>query len=514
MLWIILNWGDNMNFSLKTKIKLNILLLLIPFILLIFFYYQGVIRAADEKMKMESQKIVNNISDLYIEEYIYSIEQDFTYLFGDITINDFYNINEYSKLIRRWETYRDINDNTWFVYFATKFDKLYVVPRWLPPTNYDMTERPWYINAYTNPYEITWTQPYREAVTEELVITASRVYRGDEGEIIGVGSVDLTLENLSHKLNKVNVGENSEIFILDKNGKIIAHPQYSRVWSDFDNELFNSKIANQSSGSFSLKEDVYYAFKTIDKTKWKVVAKIPDKTLEEITKPMKSEIIYLVIFAVILFLVIQYIITNNIFFHFNNISYSLANLKRGNYNLDLKDKKSKEVEELYNNFSEVINKINTLNQETIIDPLTNLYNRRYLSREIKDLQEKGTNYSILMLDIDDFKLANDKYGHRFGDFVLKKLGYIIYSNVRNEDTAIRYGGEEFLVIFIGEDKEIIQKLSENIRRDIENTKWPKDISITVSGGLAFYDNKDDLIEFADELLYKSKTEGKNKVYTE
>jgi diguanylate cyclase (GGDEF)-like protein len=119
-----------------------------------------------------------------------------------------------------------------------------------------------------------------------------------------------------------------------------------------------------------------------------------------------------------------------------------------------------------------------------------------------------------MLDIDDFKLANDKFGHKFGDYVLKKMGYIIYSNVRNEDTAIRYGGEEFLVIFRGKDKEIIQKLSENIRKDIEKITWPKEIKITVSGGLAFYDNKFDLIESADELLYKSKTEGKNKIYTE
>jgi diguanylate cyclase (GGDEF)-like protein len=503
-----------MKFSLKTKIRLNILLLLIPFILLIFFYYQGVIRAADEKMKMESQKIVNNISDLYIEEYIHSIEQDFNYLFGDITINDFYNINEYSKLIRRWETYRDINDDAWYVYFATKFDKLYVVPRWLPPSGYEMKERPWYINAYTNPYEITWTHPYQEAVTKALVITASRVYRGDEGEIIGVGSVDLTLENLSNKLNKVDVGENSEIFILDEHGKIIAHPQYSKVWSMLDNDEIYSMIGNEKSGSFALNDGVYYSFKTIEKTGWRVVAKIPDKTLEEIIKPMVSEIMYLVVFTIVLFLVIQYIITNNIFFHFNNISYSLSNLKRGNYNLDLKNKKSNEVEELYNNFSDVINKINTLNQETIIDPLTNLYNRRYLSRELKELQQNNVPHSILMLDIDDFKLANDKFGHKFGDYVLKKMGYIIYSNVRNEDTAIRYGGEEFLVIFRGKDKEIIQKLSENIRKDIEKITWPKEIKITVSGGLAFYDNKFDLIEFADELLYKSKTEGKNKIYTE
>ncbi|MGM0640711.1 MAG: sensor domain-containing diguanylate cyclase [Thermotogota bacterium] len=501
-----------MKMSLKTKIRLNIMLLLIPFLLLIYFYYHGVIKTADEKMKIESQKIVNNISDLYIEEYINKTEQDFSYLFSDITINDFYNISEYSKIIRRWETYKQINRDAWYIYFATKFDRMYVVPRWIPPTDYDMSERPWYINAYSNPYGINWTQPYEEAVTKSLVVTASRVYRGSEGEIIGVGSVDLTLETLSNMLKKINIGEGAGIFIVDRDNKIIAHPQYSKVWTSLiDDEIINNLNSNKSS-SFSNKDGIYYAFKTIEKTGWKVVAEIPDKTLEEITKPMMSQIAFLVIFAMILFFIIQHLITNNIFFHFNNISYSLLKLKKGNYNLDLENKKSQEVKDLYSNFSDVIGKINSLNQETIIDPLTNLFNRRYLERKLKEVHDEEIKYSVLMLDIDDFKIANDKYGHKFGDYVLKKLGFIIYSNVRNEDTAIRYGGEEFLVIFNGEEEDIIKKLSENIRKEIEEMKWPKDVKITVSGGLAFYKDGEDLIEKSDQLLYKSKSQGKNKIY--
>jgi len=118
-------------------------------------------------------------------------------------------------------------------------------------------------------------------------------------------------------------------------------------------------INKKDSGAFSLNKSVYYAFNTISKTGWKVVVKIPDETLEEITKPMKFEIMYLVVFAILLFLIIQHLITNNIFYHFNNISYSLVKLKKGNYNLDIDNKKTKEVEDLYNNFSEEIGKKNT-----------------------------------------------------------------------------------------------------------------------------------------------------------
>ncbi|MDK2946651.1 MAG: hypothetical protein PWQ85_1438, partial [Geotoga sp.] len=237
-----------MNISLKNKIRLNVFLLLIPFMLMIYFYYHGVIRTADEKMKMESQKIVNNISELYIEEYIYNTEKDFNYLFEDITINDFYNVFEYSDLISKWETYRKINDDAWYVYFATKYDRLYVVPRWIEPPGYEITERPWYINAYSNPFEISWTQPYEEAVTKSLVVTAARLYRDSKGDVIGIGAIDLTLENLSNMLDKINVGEGAEVFILDKNGEIIAHPQYSRVWTKLNNQNLIENIYKKDSG--------------------------------------------------------------------------------------------------------------------------------------------------------------------------------------------------------------------------------------------------------------------------
>lgn len=503
-----------MKISLKTKIRLNVMLILIPFLFLGYFYYQGVLSTANEKMKIESQKIVNNISDLYIEEYISNLEQDFPYLFGKISINDFYNITEYSKIIKKWETYRQINKDAWFVYFASKYNKLYVIPTWIAPSNYDMTNRPWYINAYENPYDINWSEPYKEAVTKDLVVTASKVYRGSEGEIIGIGAVDLTLENLSNMLRKIDIGKGAEIFIVDSSNKIIAHPQYSKVWKTITNNDLLNDLKVKKEDTFSTKNDIYYAFKTIDKTGWKVVAKIPDETLKDIIKPVKSNIYYLIIFTVILFFIIQYIITNNIFYHFNNISYSLLNLKKGNYDLDLNNKKFEEVKELYANFTEVINKIDKLNKDTIIDPLTNLYNRRYLDRKIEEFKENKTIYSMLMLDIDDFKVVNDIHGHKFGDYILKKIGFIIYSNVRNEDVAIRYGGEEFLVIFNGEDKDIINKLTENIRKDIESNEWPKDVKITVSGGLTYYDDDTkDLLNLADELLYRSKNEGKNKIYT-
>src|SRR6185369_2149889 len=92
----------------------------------------------------------------------------------------------------------------------------------------------------------------------------------------------------------------------------------------------------------------------------------------------------------------------------------------------------------------------TLRQQSIRDPLTGLFNRRYLEetleREIQRVQRKQGSLSILMLDIDHFKHFNDAFGHGAGDVVLGELGVVLRGNIRGGDIACRFGGEEFTLV--------------------------------------------------------------------
>jgi len=121
-----------------------------------------------------------------------------------------------------------------------------------------------------------------------------------------------------------------------------------------------------------------------------------------------------------------------------------------------------------------------------------------------------------MIDIDNFKNINDKFGHVIGDKVLQKLGKVLRSNVKITDEVIRYGGEEFLVIAYRCDLEDAKKLGERLRKSVEKIRMRElsGVKITVSIGISLYNKNEDVLEVieqADRAMYEAKKLGKNRV---
>ncbi|MDD3814345.1 MAG: GGDEF domain-containing protein [Desulfocapsaceae bacterium] len=176
-----------------------------------------------------------------------------------------------------------------------------------------------------------------------------------------------------------------------------------------------------------------------------------------------------------------------------------------------------------------LQRIYVLEQENITDPLTGLFNRRYLDRRIIEEFQRAMRFeqpfSVFLLDIDHFKIVNDTYGHQIGDMVLKKLSHLITESVREVDVAIRYGGEEIMVILPNTKIKNAFELAERLRRQIEETimvaadprKGQPDIYLTVSIGVSEYlfsdgwDNAQKVLQRADMALYQAKGQGRNRV---
>jgi diguanylate cyclase (GGDEF)-like protein len=176
-----------------------------------------------------------------------------------------------------------------------------------------------------------------------------------------------------------------------------------------------------------------------------------------------------------------------------------------------------------------LQRIYVLEHESITDPLTGIYNRRYLDRRLMEESLRVARYkqpfSIFLLDLDHFKKINDAYGHQIGDLVLKKLAKVIIGTVREVDVVIRYGGEEIIVILPNTTLANAVELAERLRQNIEETTMIEPdqsenrpaIKITVSIGVAGYqpsdgwDNSRRLVERADKALYRAKSQGRNQV---
>jgi two-component system cell cycle response regulator len=157
----------------------------------------------------------------------------------------------------------------------------------------------------------------------------------------------------------------------------------------------------------------------------------------------------------------------------------------------------------------------------LTDPLTGFYNQRYLLRHLRSLLASGqTNgVAVMMLDVDNFKAINDRYGHAVGDLALKAIADTLRNRTRVFDSIARYGGEEFVVVMPGAGAQDAHSAAERLRSSIERLSFspepgvthPLTVSIGVSYGMTPKVTSDILLQSADHAMYQAKRAGRNRV---
>ena len=161
----------------------------------------------------------------------------------------------------------------------------------------------------------------------------------------------------------------------------------------------------------------------------------------------------------------------------------------------------------------------TVKKQSVTDPLTGLYNRRYFEECIKKEAERAIRlnqpFSIISLDLDYLKKINDTYGHQAGDVAISTIAKVMKKNARSIDIPARFGGEEFSVLLSGVDSHGAVIAAERLRMAIEMEPVPQIDHITASIGVATFieqtDRIDTLMEMADQAMYQAKLEGRNRV---
>jgi diguanylate cyclase (GGDEF)-like protein len=165
-----------------------------------------------------------------------------------------------------------------------------------------------------------------------------------------------------------------------------------------------------------------------------------------------------------------------------------------------------------------------LQNQSIHDPLTGLFNRRYfevtLERELKRAERHGTGVGIVIIDLDHFKQLNDTFGHDAGDMVLREVARLIQSSIRASDVACRYGGEEFVLIFVDADVTVTQERAERVRAAASQlflSHHGQSIgTVRLSAGVAVFPvhgkSGESLLQAADAALYQAKREGRDRVH--
>jgi two-component system, cell cycle response regulator len=179
-------------------------------------------------------------------------------------------------------------------------------------------------------------------------------------------------------------------------------------------------------------------------------------------------------------------------------------------------KKKHYIDQLRNNFEQALN-------SAIYDGLTGLHNQTYfkkfLEMEIKRADRQRYPLGLMIIDIDDFKNINDRFGHLTGDLILKDLAQVIKKNIREVDLSARYGGDEFVVVLPYTDQTETAQIIERIQKAVARYRHSEETLLqqepmTLSFGIAFFPfqgtTMEELIRKADQTLYRSKQEGKNR----
>lgn len=209
--------------------------------------------------------------------------------------------------------------------------------------------------------------------------------------------------------------------------------------------------------------------------------------------------------------------------------------KRMEYETELRTAK-KQLEQAYQEKKEALQKVQALNKEieqqqqkliqmnrellvlSNTDKLTGIANRRLFQQHLDELnqvfQQEQKSFSLLLIDIDFFKKVNDTFGHAVGDLVLQKVAKILTASARPEDHVARYGGEEFVILLPNTDIDTALHIAKQLNQIVEQSDWPEvGGGLTISVGAATYNadsTVDSIIEYADQALYYSKRNGRNR----
>ena len=184
---------------------------------------------------------------------------------------------------------------------------------------------------------------------------------------------------------------------------------------------------------------------------------------------------------------------------------------------------SEEIKKANSVILQLSEQVKELEERSNIDPLTRVYNRRALSSYVGEICSRGKiDYGVylLILDIDDFKVINDTYGHVAGDKILIFIANILKKTLRDGDRIFRYGGEEFVIVLNRIDDVLCQTITTRLLDLIRKNKLiykGESINVTMSIGITRYklgDNEEALMLRADKALYRAKNSGKNQMHWE
>jgi len=424
-------------------------------------------------------------------------------------------------------------------------------------------------NLKNNPEKkVVWTDVYLDPAGQGWMLSSiAPIYNNSFLE--GVSGIDVTVEMIIDKFLNFKLPYNGKSFLIDEKGSVIAMPKeianilkvqnpekyIYNLNEKISKTVYKDKIVVDTiskvikdlpySNNLKINGNKYLIFsEKVKKTSWYVISLIDEKEIISEVRSLENHYMnlgYIIIASIIifylLFFIYLYIKAKDFVSMINDPLKKIISMTK---DLGIKKDIGKlekcgivEIDTLSENFNNLALKLGERTEKLVksetqrlineklanTDSLTGVYNRRFLKdfsrKYMKDVKREEDKLSMLLIDIDNFKIKNDTYGHKTGDKIIKKLISIIKKIVRDNDLIIRYGGDEFIVLLPNTNIINARKVGEKLVSYINqiNQLESKEQLFTITIGTSEYKSSDknieNIIHRADESLYKAKDLGKN-----
>lgn len=356
-----------------------------------------------------------------------------------------------------------------------------------------------------------------------LLISKPLVYYGENKGII---VFELDIDKINNRFNEILYKSNEFIYILDENDNAILSINPDTNMFPFKEILSN--IDNDSETMFTLNDlPIYTVTDTLKNGGIRIIAGRAFVDETDQLWNLKYFTMIMIIITLAVSLTLAYLFFKQIYTLYNRFLSILEEISAGNYKdklrkLDFLIETDPDFEPLKNSLVKLQYKVNKrekgLQDLANLDGLTKIYNRRYMFELLKIAAEESkieeSPLCIALIDLDNFKNTNDKYGHLFGDEVLVKVSKEILKSIKREDIFGRYGGEEFLLALPNTPINEAFIALDRIRNIVKRINFSNGTNITISVGISESvknQTLNQLIKEADNNLYKAKAAGKDQV---
>lgn len=373
-----------------------------------------------------------------------------------------------------------------------------------------------------------WVSQLHVSPFGALAISMMAPVLTDRGQILGylAGNIHLEEENLLYRL----IGEHyqqdgSYIYIIDQQKRLLYHPDRQRLGTPTHTNPLLDVVLQGGSGSQPVTNSLGYemlaGYAYIPLVDWGLVSQRPARAVLEAHSGLMREIMWNSMPYNFAGLLLIWFLAGLISWPLRVLAVNAKKMTQRKTigrieNLKAWYFEAQELKQaLLFGLQNIHAKVDKLQHDVDIDPLTGLSNRRILKQVLDAIAEEGSEFCAIMFDIDHFKSVNDTWGHAVGDQVLQGLAHVLLAGSRDMDVCIRFGGEEFLILMRRCPINVAMKVAERLRQDVMNHDFPGVGQVTISLGVAAWPlhgaTTDEVLKVADEMLYRAKREGRNRV---